>query len=74
MTGVVRCWIAAAAIQLVGYLAAAWRLLTRRHNTEPTPPAWINDGRRQIDELAKWERDLRTPGLLEKAIAEELHP
>ena len=72
MTGVVKFWVAAAVIQAVGLCLAAWRLLTRRHNTEPAPPAWVNDG--HIDELAAWERDLRTPGLLEQAIAEELHP
>ena len=72
MTGVVRFYLAAAVIQAAGLVIAAWRLITRRHATQPEPPAWVNDG--HIDILAAWERDLRTPGLLEQAIAEELHP
>lgn len=69
MTGVVKCWVAAAVIQAAGLCLAAWRFITRRH-TDPAPPDWVNDG--HIDELARWEREIRTPGRLEQAIAEEL--
>lgn len=69
MTGVVRFYLAAVAIQAAGLVVAAWRFLTRRH-TDPEPPDWVNDG--HIDILAAWEREIRTPGRLEQAIAEEL--